>query len=81
MPMTLDDFRILIDTHGGHPASWPEHLRPPALELIDTNDEARAALAALLKAEDGLRSEKPSQAPTGLVSRILDKLPPKSGTS
>jgi hypothetical protein len=81
MPLTLEDFRVLIDTYGGDPDAWPTARRAEALALLDLNADARTALATLRHVEKDLHPERRPKAPAGLADRILRAVPRPSASS
>ncbi|MGG7567948.1 hypothetical protein ACQ5SO_17480 [Rhodovulum sp. DZ06] len=75
--MTLEEFRLLSEIHGGTVEDWPADRRAAASALLDALEEARAALAeaaALDAALAGLVAAPPEAegaVPDALMARIL----------
>jgi hypothetical protein len=80
--LELSTFEGLLEVHGGSLESWPEELRRPAQELIESSELARAAWAEARRL-DALLGGLPDVEPSAqLVARIAS-LPlrhPRAGT-
>jgi hypothetical protein len=71
--MDVAGFQDLLDRLGDDLAGWPDQARQDAESLLQTSDEARAALA---EAQDLRRilSSRPVAAPSGLIDRIMQRV-------
>jgi hypothetical protein len=81
MPMTLDGFRDLIDSHGPDKAHWPAGLKADADAFLLSSAPARHLLAAALQVEDALHAVPPAKAPHGLLDRICEAIKDDAGPS
>lgn len=70
MPISLDEFRELVDTHGPYVAQWPTDKRQAAEGLVLASLEAREIIARAAELEAALRTVPPVRAPAGLLDRI-----------
>lgn len=72
--MSLDEFRLAAEIHGGDLAAWPDAARRPAAALLAVSEDAQAALeeAAALDAALALFVEEDAaELPESLHARIL----------
>ncbi|RYE60121.1 MAG: hypothetical protein EOP20_03405 [Hyphomicrobiales bacterium] len=69
--MELDEFETALDVHGPDIEEWPDHLRVPALELLDASSEARELLDDELRLAAAFAMQPKVKAPSSLADRIV----------
>jgi len=67
MPMRLDDFARLLDTHGADPARWPPETLAPARALLERSATARGLQAEARILDETLRDSLPGPSPEALA--------------
>jgi hypothetical protein len=81
--LELSTFERLLEVHGGSVEGWPEDLRRPAQELLESSEAARAAWSQARRL-DALLGGLPDVAPSAQLIARIASLPlrhPHSGKS
>ena len=71
--MDVAEFEDLLGRHGGDLSNWPKDRQAAAATLLQSSEQARAALTEAQRLYSALQST-PVRAPTGLVDRIMRKV-------
>lgn len=71
--MDVAEFEDLLGRHGDELSNWPKDQQAAAEALLQSSEQARAALAAAQRLRSALQPT-PVRAPTGLVDRIMRKV-------
>lgn len=75
--MTLDDFKHVLDTHGGNRNNWPQGIQDDCARLLSEDAQARALLQSQHRLDATLDALTVPEFP-GLEARILHQpLPPR----
>jgi len=67
MPMRMDDFARLLNTHGADPARWPPETVPAARALLEASAPARALQERARILDEALRDSLPGPSPEALA--------------